>query len=73
MVSTYYQKENVSVDDYVKEFRAHVGVVETYGGEYGNELDIKPLLLYQDNMSAILLETNGKASSSKRSRHMNIK
>jgi len=28
--------------------------------------DMDPSLLYQDNMSAILLETNGRASSSKR-------
>jgi hypothetical protein len=31
------------------------------------------LLLYQDNMSAILLETNGRASSSKRTKHIKIK
>ena len=30
-------------------------------------------LLYQDNMSAMLLETNGKASSSKRTKHIKIK
>jgi hypothetical protein len=30
-------------------------------------------VLYQDNMSSILLETNGRASASKRSRHMNIR
>ncbi len=30
-------------------------------------------LLYQDNMSAILLETNGKASSSKRTKHIKVK
>jgi hypothetical protein len=29
--------------------------------------------IYQDNTSAILLEKNGKESSSKRTRHMNIK
>ena len=27
----------------------------------------------QDNMSSVLLENNGKASSGKRTRHMNIK
>ncbi len=27
--------------------------------------DMQPSLVYQDNMSAILLETNGKASSTK--------
>ena len=30
-------------------------------------------ILYQDNKSAILLETNGKRSSSKRTRHLNIR
>jgi hypothetical protein len=30
-------------------------------------------LLYQDNMSAMLLETNGKASSSKRTKHIKVK
>ncbi len=35
--------------------------------------DIEPSLLYQDNMSAILLETNGKASSSKRTKHIKVR
>jgi hypothetical protein len=30
-------------------------------------------ILYQDNKSAILLEENGRASSSKRTRHLNIR
>ncbi len=30
-------------------------------------------ILYQDNMSAILLEMNGKASSSKRTKHIKVK
>ena len=30
-------------------------------------------ILYQDNKSAILLETNGRASAGKRSRHLNIR
>ncbi len=29
-------------------------------------------ILYQDNKSAMLLETNGRASSSKRTRHIEI-
>ncbi len=29
-------------------------------------------IILQDNMSSILLENNGKASSGKRTRHMNI-
>ena len=32
-----------------------------------------PSLLNQDNMSAILLETNGRASSSKRNKHIEVK
>jgi hypothetical protein len=35
--------------------------------------DMEASLLYQDNMSAMLLETNGKASSSKRIKHIKIK
>ena len=34
---------------------------------------MEPSLLYQDNMSAILLETNGRASSSKRTKHIKVK
>jgi hypothetical protein len=34
---------------------------------------IKKNILYQDNKSAILLEENGKQSSSKRTRHLNIR
>jgi hypothetical protein len=32
-----------------------------------------PSLLYQDNMSAILLETNGRTRSSKRTKHIKVK
>jgi hypothetical protein len=35
--------------------------------------DIVKNILYQDNKSAILLETNGKRSSSKRTRALNIR
>ena len=35
--------------------------------------DMEPSLLYQDNISAILLETNGKASSSKQTKHIKVK
>ena len=35
--------------------------------------DMDPSLLYQDNMSAILLKTNGRASSSKRIEHIKVK
>ena len=34
---------------------------------------LKPSIVHQDNQSAMLLETNGRGSSSKRTRHMNIR
>ena len=34
---------------------------------------VEKSVLYQDNQSAILLEKNGKASSGKRTRHINIR
>ena len=34
---------------------------------------LKPTNIHQDNMSAELMQTNGRASSSKRTRHMNIR
>lgn len=34
---------------------------------------MKPSVVHQDNQSAILLEKNGRGSSSKRTRHMNIR
>ena len=36
-------------------------------------MKVEESVLYQDNMSSILLEKNGRASSSKRTRHMNIR
>lgn len=35
--------------------------------------DMKPSKIYQDNMSSILLEKNGKASSGKNARHITIR
>jgi hypothetical protein len=34
---------------------------------------VDPSLLYQDNMSAILLKTNGRTSSSKQTKHIKVK
>ena len=34
-VSTYYQAYDVTNTEYVEHFKALVGVVETYGGAYG--------------------------------------
>jgi Reverse transcriptase (RNA-dependent DNA polymerase)/Zinc knuckle len=39
----------------------------------GQEYIIQDNIMYQDNKSAILLENNGKASSSKRTRHIHIR
>lgn len=35
--------------------------------------EMRPSLLYQDNKSAMLLEENGKASSTKRTKHINVR
>ncbi len=35
--------------------------------------EMEALLIYQNNMSAMLLETNGKVSSSKRTKHIRVK
>ncbi len=35
--------------------------------------DMEALFLYQDNMSAMLLKTNGRASSSKHTKHIKVK
>ena len=39
----------------------------------GQGFDLKGNVVYQDNKSAILLETNGFGSSSRRTRHINIR
>ena len=39
----------------------------------GQGVHVSDSILFQDNMSAILLEKNGRASAGKRSRHMNIR
>jgi hypothetical protein len=36
-ISTYYQGHEVLITEYVEHFKAQVGVVETYGGTYGNK------------------------------------
>lgn len=39
----------------------------------GQGYDVSAATIYQDNQSAMLLEKNGKASSGKRTRHLNIR
>ena len=36
-------------------------------------MEVKETLVYQDNMGSMLLEKNGRSSSSKWTRHMNIR
>ena len=35
--------------------------------------NVHSMIMYQDNQSAILLDNNGRASSSKRTKHLNIR
>jgi hypothetical protein len=61
------ESELVSVDDCMPAICWTRYFMEEQG--YG----VKENILYQDNQSAILLEKNGKASSSKRTKHINIR
>ena len=47
-------------------------IIWTWNFLLAQGVDIEVSTLYQDNMSAMLLEKNGKASSLKRTRHMDI-
>ncbi len=62
------EAELVGVDDALL---GYILWVRYFMQEQGYDMD--PSLLYQDNMSAILLETNGRASSSKRTKHIKVK
>ena len=35
--------------------------------------EVKDIILYQDNLSAVLLANNGKGSSRKRTRHLDVR
>ncbi len=61
------EAEIVGVDDLL----GYILWARYFMEEQGYNMEL--LLLYQDNMSAILLETNGKASSSKRRKHIKVK
>ena len=61
------EAEVVSVDDVMGPIQWMHYFLEHQGYE------VKDNVLLQDNQSAIHLETNGRASASKRSRHMNIR
>jgi hypothetical protein len=59
--------ELVGVHDVLPQIERTKLFLEAHG--YG----VKDVVLYQDNMSAMLLEKNGKASSSKRTKHLNLR
>ena len=40
---------------------------------YPQEYNVNDNIIYQDNMSTMLLAKNGRASSSKRTKHINIR
>jgi len=61
------ETEVVSIDDFMPAICWSRFFLEAQG--YG----VKDSIVYQDNMSSILLEKNGKASSGKRTKHINIR
>ena len=61
------EAELVAVDDFMPVMLWTKLFLETQG----HQIDAN--ILHQDNKSAILLEKNGRASSSKRTRHLNIR
>ena len=61
------ESELVAVDDCMPAILWTRYFLEAQG--YG----VQENIVYQDNLSAILLEKNGKASSSKRTKHINVR
>ena len=61
------ESELIGVHDVMPQVRWTRHFLEAQG--YG----VTDSIVYQDNQSAILLEKNGRASSSKRTRHINIR
>ena len=61
------EAETVSASDILPQLIWTKNFIEAQGYDMG------PPILYQDNQSAIKLESNGIASAGKRSRHMNIR
>ena len=61
------EAELVAVDDMMAQ------IIWTRNFLLEQGFDLKGNIVYQDNQSAILLEKNGTASSSKRTRHINIR
>ena len=61
------EAETVSASDILPQLIWTKNFIEAQGCDMG------PPILYQDNQSAIKLESNGIASAGKRSRHMNTR
>ena len=61
------ETETVAVHDYMPAVLWTRYFIEEQG------YPMKPSIIHQDNQSAMLLETNGRGSSSKQTRHMNIR
>jgi hypothetical protein len=61
------ESEIVAVDDLIPQILWARLFMKAQGFE------VRDNILYQDNRSAMLLETNGRASSSKRTKHINIR
>ena len=61
------EAEIVGVDDFLAYILWAIYFLQEQG------YDLEPSLVYQENLSAILLEMNGKASSSKRTKHIKVK
>ena len=61
------ETELVGVDDVMPQILWTNNFIKAQGWDYSETI------IYQDNKSAILLEKNGKASSSQRTKHINIR
>jgi hypothetical protein len=64
---TSTEAELVGIDDVMPQVIRTRYILEAQG--YG----VRELQIYHDNQSAMLMEKNGRASSSKRTRHINIR
>ncbi len=58
-ISTYCQGYEVTITEYVEHFKALVGVVETYGGAYGNEPGLIKAQLQGQEVLAADVDTLG--------------
>ena len=61
------ESELVGVDDAMPKILWTLEMIRAQG------YDVSHAMLYQDNKSAILLEVNGKLSSSKKTKHIKMK